>query len=59
MILSKQDALHAANVFSDFFGNFGRIDEYQRSIKMERMESFPAALPGTVSYTHLTLPTKA
>ena len=53
MILSKQDAIHAANIFSDFFGSFDRIDEYQRSIKMERMESFPAALPGMGPETDL------
>lgn len=45
-MLSKSDAYYAANVFEDFFGNFNRIDDYMRKIKMERMESFPFSLPG-------------
>lgn len=46
MILSKQDAMYAANIFTDFFANFERIDDYMRTIKMERMKKFPMALPG-------------
>ena len=46
MILSKSDAYYAANVFEEFFGNFERIDDYMRTVKMERMESFPHSLPG-------------
>lgn len=38
MILDKQDALYAANVFTEFFANFDRIDDYMRKIKLERME---------------------
>jgi len=45
MILSKSDAHYAANVFEEFFGNFERIDDYMRTVKMERMESFPQSLP--------------
>lgn len=46
MQLSLQDANYAANVFTEFFENFDRIDDYMRKIKMERMESFPYSLPG-------------
>jgi hypothetical protein len=46
MQLSLQDANYAANVFTEFFQNFDRIDDYMRKIKMERMESFPYSLPG-------------
>lgn len=46
MILTKQDAYYAANVFEEFFANFERIDDYMRKIKLERMETFPYSLPG-------------
>jgi len=44
--LSKTDALFAANVFSSFFDNFNRIDEYLRQVKISRMVNIPDALPG-------------
>ena len=34
MQLSKEDAIHVAKVFEDYFGNFDRIDEYMRDQKM-------------------------
>ena len=46
MYLSKSDAIYAANVFDDFFGQMERIDDYMRQVKMERMKSFPDSLPG-------------
>lgn len=46
MILSKKDAYYAANVFTEFFGNFNRIDDYMRTVKMERMKTFPTPLFG-------------
>jgi hypothetical protein len=46
MILSLEDALYVAGEFENFFASFGRIDEYMRSVKMERMESVEDALPG-------------
>lgn len=46
MILNRDDALYAANVFVDYFSNFERIDDYLRKVKLERMESYPTALPG-------------
>jgi hypothetical protein len=46
MQLSLQDANYAANVFTEFFQNFDRIDDYMRKIKMERMETFPTSLFG-------------
>lgn len=53
MLLSKEDAYYAANVFEEFFENFDRIDDYMRQIKMERMESFPDSLPGMGPETDL------
>ena len=70
MILSESDAAYAADQFIDYFSNMGRIDEYLRNVKLDRMSKMPTYLPGCgpeedmfddfdipVSYTHLTLPT--
>lgn len=46
MILDRNDALYAANVFVDYFSNFGRIDDYLRKVKLERMSNYPVSLPG-------------
>ena len=46
MILNREDALHAANVFVDYFSSFGRIDDYLRKVKLERMSNYPTSLPG-------------
>lgn len=46
MILNRDDALYAANVFTDYFSNFGRIDDYLRKVKLERMSNYPTSLPG-------------
>jgi hypothetical protein len=46
MILSRESAIYAANYFIDYFSNLDRIDEYFRRVKIERMKSFPTALPG-------------
>lgn len=46
MILKREDALYAANVFVDYFANFHRIDDYLRRVKLERMENYPVSLPG-------------
>ena len=46
MILNKTDALYAANVFVDYFASFGRIDDYLRKVKLERMSNYPTSLPG-------------
>ena len=46
MILNRTDALYAANVFVDYFSNFGRIDDYLRRVKLERMSNYPVSLPG-------------
>ena len=46
MILTKEDTHYAANVFTEFFSNFDRIDDYMRQIKMERMKTFPTGLLG-------------
>ena len=46
MILNRTDALYAANVFTDYFSSFGRIDDYLRKVKLERMSNYPTSLPG-------------
>ena len=46
MILNKNDAFYAANVFTEYFSSFGRIDDYLRKVKLERMSDYPTSLPG-------------
>ena len=46
MILNRTDALYAANIFTDYFASFGRIDDYLRKVKLERMSNYPSSLPG-------------
>ena len=46
MILNKDQALHCAKVFEDYFGNFNRIDEYMREQKMNALADRPFSLPG-------------
>ena len=46
MILNREDALYASNVFVDYFASFGRIDDYLRKVKLERMSNYPTSLPG-------------
>jgi len=46
MILNRTDALYAASVFTDYFSSFGRIDDYLRKVKLERMSNYPTSLPG-------------
>ena len=44
--LTKEEALHCANIFNDYFGQFSRIDQYMRDQKMAQIETIPAPLPG-------------
>ena len=44
--LDKEQALYCANVFSNYFDQFTRIDQYMRDQKMAQIESIPTALPG-------------
>jgi hypothetical protein len=46
MILNKEDATYASNIFIDYFSNINRIDDYLRTIKLDRMKKFPSSLPG-------------
>jgi len=46
MILTHNDARHAAGVFKDFFDSFDRIDDYMRKVKMERVVNMSPSLPG-------------
>ena len=44
--LTKEEALHCANVFTNYFGQFNRIDQYMRDQKMAQIETIPSPLPG-------------
>jgi len=44
--LDREQALHCANIFNDYFGQFDRIDQYMRDQKMAQIESLPTSLPG-------------
>jgi hypothetical protein len=46
MNLNKDQALHCSKVFSDYFDNFNRIDEYMREQKLNSLAQLPFALPG-------------
>ena len=46
MQLELDDAVYAADQFIDYFSNMGRIDEYLRNIKLERMEQIPTSILG-------------
>jgi hypothetical protein len=40
-MLSKDDGLHVAKVFQDYFGNFDRIDAYMRDQKLANLAEMP------------------
>lgn len=44
--LDKEQALHCAKVFNDYFGQFNRIDQYMRDQKMAQIDSIAQPLPG-------------
>ena len=44
--LNREQALHVAGVFNDYFGQFNRIDQYMRDQKMAQIESLTQSLPG-------------
>ena len=44
--LTREQALHCAGIFNDYFGQFERIDEYMRDQKMAQIENLPTSLPG-------------
>jgi hypothetical protein len=46
MSLNREQALHVAQVFEDYFGNFNRIDEYMREQKLNSLAEKPVSLPG-------------
>ena len=46
MILERQDAIFAATKLMNYFKDFGRIDDYFRARKIERVKNIPQALPG-------------
>ena len=41
---NREEALHCANIFNDYFGQFSRIDQYMRDQKMAQIETIPAPL---------------
>ena len=44
--LDREEALHCANVFNNYFGQFNRIDQYMRDQKMAQIDTIPTPLPG-------------
>jgi hypothetical protein len=44
--LNNEQALHCANIFNNYFGQFERIDQYMRDQKMAQIASLPETLPG-------------
>ena len=46
MILERSDAIYAATKLMNYFKDFGRIDDYFRARKIERVRNIPRALPG-------------
>lgn len=44
--LNKEQALHCAGIFKNYFGNFSRIDEYMRDQKIASIQNIPTGLPG-------------
>jgi hypothetical protein len=46
MKLTKEQAVHVANIFEDYFGDFNRIDEYMREQKLNSLADRPFCLPG-------------
>lgn len=43
-MLSKEDAVHIAKVFQDYFGNFDRIDQYMKDQKLNSLSEIPSSL---------------
>lgn len=46
MKLEREQALHVAKAFEDYFGNFNKIDEYMREQKLNSLAELPFSLPG-------------
>ena len=46
MKLNKEQAVHCANVFSNYFDKFERIDDYIRDQKLNSLSDRPFTLPG-------------
>ena len=44
MELTRDQALHVANVFKDYFENIGSTEQYMRDEKLKDLESLPATL---------------
>ena len=44
--LNRDEAKHVADIFSNYFDQFNRIDQYMRDQKMAQIETIPTALPG-------------
>ena len=44
MILTRDDALHCANVFADYFNNTANIEQYMREEKLKSVAELPMSL---------------
>jgi len=44
MILTRDQALHCAKVFDDYFSNIGSTEEYMRDEKLKYLSNMPSSL---------------
>ena len=44
MELNREQALHVAKVFHDYFSNMGSTEEYMRDEKLKNLENIPSSL---------------
>ena len=52
MILDETDSIWAAEKLMNYFKDFGRIDDYFRARKIERVKNIPAPMYG-LSLIHI------
>ena len=46
LILTRSDALYAANIFADYFSNFNHITDYYKEVKKETLDKLPTPMFG-------------
>ena len=46
LVLTRNDALYAANIFEDYFGNFEHITDYYKEVKKETLDKLPTPMFG-------------
>ena len=60
LVLTHNDALYAANIFEDYFGNFEHITDYYKEVKKETLDNLPTPMFGmsvlSLGFTDHALP---